>query len=185
MASDVEICNLAMRQLGANRITALTDDIKEARECNDVFALMRDEVLRMHPWNFATERVSLAADTTDPVWGFDKRFRKPADCLRVLEVQDYDDWKMEGNFIHVNDAGPIFIRYVKQVTDTQEFDAIFVSALAARIAFELVESLTESNTKKEAAAQRWDTWRLWAASADAQEGTADLQPDGSWLESRR
>ena len=55
----VEICNNALALIGARRITALTDTTKEARTCNDIYDGARKAVLRLHPWNFATERVRI------------------------------------------------------------------------------------------------------------------------------
>ena len=50
---DYEIANLALVRIGAERITSLTDGSRNANEINAVFTLIRDEVLRSHPWNFA------------------------------------------------------------------------------------------------------------------------------------
>lgn len=55
----VEICNNALSIIGARRITALSDPSKEARNCNDQYEICRKAILRLHPWNFALERVEL------------------------------------------------------------------------------------------------------------------------------
>ena len=49
----VSISNRALTFLGAQPITSLEDDTKEARSCNRMIAQSRDSVLRSHAWNFA------------------------------------------------------------------------------------------------------------------------------------
>lgn len=68
MATDsVEICNNALTLIGSRRITALSDPSKEGRICNDNYNICRLAVLRMHPWNFATDRTELAGVTISNV----------------------------------------------------------------------------------------------------------------------
>jgi len=56
MATAVSICSNALRKLGDDPITSLTDDTERARLCNAFYEPTRDAVLRSHPWNFAIER---------------------------------------------------------------------------------------------------------------------------------
>ena len=93
MATEVSICSNALRRLGDDPITSLTDDTERARLCNAFYADARDACLRSHPWNFAITRASLAQLSATPVYGFDYQFALPTDpfCLRVLamEFEDY------------------------------------------------------------------------------------------------
>jgi hypothetical protein len=67
MASVVDIANSALNLLGASTISALTDDSKNARLCNQRYEPVRNRVFRSHAWNCLTKRVQLAQDTTAPV----------------------------------------------------------------------------------------------------------------------
>ena len=67
MASVVDICNSALNLLGASTISALTDDSKNARLCNQRYEPVRNRVFRSHAWNCLTKRVQLAKDSTAPV----------------------------------------------------------------------------------------------------------------------
>jgi len=103
MASTVDICNGALNQLGASTIISLTEDSKNARLCNARYTQVRDSLFRSHPWNCLQKRVQLASDTATPAWGFSYQFTLPADCLRVLRIEDYDsDYKIEGRKIVSN-----------------------------------------------------------------------------------
>ena len=60
MASVIDICNKALDKLGQNPIISLTDGNKAANLCTRNWPLVRDQVLREHPWNFAMKRAILA-----------------------------------------------------------------------------------------------------------------------------
>ena len=195
MASVVEICNLALRQLGARRITSLGDSTEEARACNDVYERLRDDLLRAHPWNFATVRASLAALSDTPAWGYDNAFQLPTDSLRILEVNSnrsgaYGNtgatsaWEIEGSTIVSSLAAPLDVKYTKREEDPNVFDAKFINTLAAFIAWQLAERLTQSNTKRDLAKQAYMESLRVAKFVDAQESTPKQLEDGSWLDSR-
>lgn len=59
MATQVDICNLALRRLGAKAITAIDDGSKEADNCSAFWDYIIDEVLDDYPWNFAKKARSL------------------------------------------------------------------------------------------------------------------------------
>ena len=184
MVSTVDICNRALQKLGERKITSLDDDVKTARECKRAFELVRDAVFRDHPWNSLLARASLAALSEAPAWGFATQFQLPVDCLRVLEADTSHDWQVEGRKI-LSDAGaPLNILYVRQETDPTQYDLLLVEALAARLAAELAEALTQSNTKKEAAERQYLDVLSRARRADAQEGTARQLTRSTWLEAR-
>ena len=156
MASEVDICNRALQKLGAERITSLTQDSANARACNLCYEPIRDAELRAHPWNFAIKRASLAADSTAPSFGYDSAYTLPSDCLRVMPPDvsvnfNTFDWQIEGRKILTNYDAPLEIRYVKRETDPNQYDPLFIECLSAKIAVELCELLTQSNSKGSAA----------------------------------
>ena len=60
MATQVDICNLALRRLGAQEITAIDDGSKNADHCNAFWTYVIDEVLDDYSWNFAEKTRSLS-----------------------------------------------------------------------------------------------------------------------------
>lgn len=184
MVSTVDICNRALQKLGHTKITSLDDDVKAARESQRAYALVRDAVFRDHPWNSLLARASLAALSEAPAWGFARQYQLPVDCLRVLEADTPCDWRVEGRRILCNAAAPLNILYVRQEDDPQQYDLLLVEALAARLAGELAEALTQSNTKKEMAEREYLEVLGRARRADAQEGAAQRLFRSSWLEAR-
>ena len=74
-SSEAEICNLALQEVGAQRILSLNDDTVEAKLCKDFYSNVRDELLRSHPWKFAIKRVALAeVSGSTPAFGFEKYY---------------------------------------------------------------------------------------------------------------
>lgn len=186
MASEVDICNRALQKLGAKRITALTDDSVNARSCNAAYEIVRDAELRAHPWNFAIARASLAADSTAPSWGRAKSYELPADYLRLLPPYPEDnsnalDWQVEGRKVYTDDTAPLYIRYIKRVSDTSLFDALFVEALSTKLASELCEEITQSNAKKEGLKDDYRETIARAKKTNAIEGVSQEPPDDTWL----
>lgn len=59
----------------------------------------------------------------------------------------YDDWNLEGDYIVSREVDPIILRFVADVTTVPAMDPMFCEGLAARIALEVCEPLTQSTTK--------------------------------------
>lgn len=186
MASNVEIANRALQKLGAKRIVTLTEDSRNARAINAAFDTLREAELREHTWSFAVKRVALAADAVAPAFGKARYFQLPSDFLRLLppdpELNYNDlDWQIEGRMIATNDSAPLNVRYVYSVTDPNTMDVLYREALASRIAYELCEEITQSNTKKEAAIADYDSAIAKAKRTNAIERTASKPPEDSWV----
>ncbi len=78
-SSFVEIANSAIVKVGGRSIQSLDDDTVEAKTCKLRMEPCKRIVLRMHPWNFAIERVSLAPLVSTPAFEFSAEFQLPSD----------------------------------------------------------------------------------------------------------
>jgi hypothetical protein len=58
LTADFQIVNLALTRLGDLRIASLSDATAAGEAATAVYAALRDEVLRAHPWNFAIQRAT-------------------------------------------------------------------------------------------------------------------------------
>jgi hypothetical protein len=190
--SKVDICNSALIKVGAARISSLDDNTKEGRLCKELYPRLCDELVRSHPWNFATARVALAATVATPAYGFDYQHQLPNDCLRVMNINlDYGDetgkfveWKIEGRMLLANDT-PVKIKYLKDVSETPElFDAHFAEALALRIAVDLAYPMAQSTTLVELLSRRYQRMLADARTFDGQEGSSDRVGADTWLDAR-
>jgi|TARA_R110000824_G_scaffold302679_1_gene490438 hypothetical protein len=190
MTDAVGICNLALQRIGSKSISSLTEDTAAGRACNRVYTQARDSELRAHPWSFARERVQIASDSTDPIFGFAKRYLLPADCLRILPTNGtnstpiQDDFQIEGRYILTDSGSPINLVYIKRITDEETFDELFVALLIARIAMDIAEMVTHSNKKKEEALFHYREVRKEARRVSAFERPPQELPTDTWLNAR-
>ena len=186
MASEVQIFNLALSKLGEDIIISLSEDSKPGRACNLIYADTRDNLLRSHSWNFATNRASLALLTTTPAYEFDYEYQLPSDCLKVLKMDPEGNditFKIEGRKLLTNEK-PVNILYITQITDTNKFDSLFIEVLSAKLASELAVTLTESINLADFLNQKYEISLSLARGMDAQEGTPENIIATSWVNSR-
>lgn len=172
MASQVAICNLALTSLGADRITALSDNNENARRLTAIYDYCLEDVLRAHPWNFAITRELLAKLTSTPTYGYDYEYQLPSACLRVIEVTDgtniITDYKIEGRKI-LTDYDPIYIKYIADVGDPNQYTSQFVFLLASRLAAELAYPITNNKSTAELAFNNYLTRLQITKETNAQE----------------
>ena len=180
MATEVSICSNALRRLGDDPITSLTDDTERARLCNAFYIPSRDQVLRSHPWNFAITRATLAKLSDTPAYEYSYQYALPNDpyCLRVLEMQykDYifkiEHYASQGRVLLTNES-TAKILYIARVTDTAQFDSMFVDVLTAKLAVDLAYPVTNSVKLQDQMQKLFQQKLSEARSVDGQEGFID------------
>lgn len=186
MASVVEICNRALQKLGSGQITSLTQNSVEARACNLAYDSTRRALLEDHTWNFAIGREALSADSSQPDWGRTNAFQLPADFLKLItdypeDLTNCKDWQIEGRKILTDDSAPLYLRYIKDVVDPNQMTPLFREALSSRLAFELSEQLTQSNTKKDALKADYREVISRAKLSNAIQNQAQKPPEDEWV----
>jgi hypothetical protein len=202
MASDVEICNLALSHLAiATEIATLTERSKEAQACNRFYTQVRDEVLRDFPWPFATTVAALALVTdftgvAGAEWTY--AYRYPSDCVRARRILSgirKDTRQSRVPFRILQDAtGSLLytdknsaqLEYTARVTDPTRYQADFVEALALLLASRIAVRVTTTNPTK----LRDDAFQLYQlqlgiARANAlNEEQPEEEPDAELIRSR-
>ena len=153
MASVVNICNSALNLIGASTISALTEDTKNARLCNQRYEPVRNRVFRGHNWNCLIKRVQLAANSTDPVVEYAKSYALPSDCLRVLKIHNGTtdsiasnlDYKIEQRNI-VTDQTTVYLVYIALDEDPNNYDTYLREAISHQLAADLAYAITNNAT---------------------------------------
>lgn len=186
MASVVGICNRALQKLGAKRITALDQEAVNARACNTAYEPCRDAELEDHDWNFAITQASIAADSDEPEWGKAYSYTLPSDFIRLAPDYEEDntntqDYVIQGRKIYTDYSAPLYIRYVKRVTDPNEMTPLFREALSARMAIEMCEELTQSNSKKEAVEANYVEIVRRAKKSNAFQRISQMPAEDEWI----
>ena len=153
MASVVNMCNSALNLLGASTISALTDDTKNAKLCNQRYEPVRNRVFRSHAWNCLHKRVQLAQNSTAPVVEYTYAYALPSDCLRSLKIHNGTtdsiasalDYKLEGRNI-VTDIGTLYLVYIALDTDPNNYDAYLRESISHQLAADLCYAITNNAT---------------------------------------
>mgnify|MGYP005851366083 CR=1 FL=1 len=90
MASEVEICNLALANLGDRAdlasISPPEQNSRQAELCARYYPIARDVVLAGHSWSFNLKRATVAQLAEPPLAGWLYQFAVPADALHILSV---------------------------------------------------------------------------------------------------
>jgi hypothetical protein len=147
MASQVEICNLALTHIGQKPITSITEPIESARRLKLVFDVARDTVLEAHEWNFATRVEALALISGESVPGWEYLYKLPAKCLYPRKVFTEATLKQPKPTEFEVMTSPVtqvmviatnledaFLKYTKKVVDVSLFTPAAVVALSHLLA---------------------------------------------------
>lgn len=188
MASKTAIFNMALILLEQRIVTSPTQDVITAINLLNVYDIIRQDMLRVYPWNFAIKRVALA-ETTAPLNEYDRAFSLPTDCLKVLKVYAPDNsYVIEGSAsgrILLTDDTTVAIRYIRDVTDESLFDASFTRAFAEELALAVGPSLGVTDSALERIRRSHQHSLKQAKGVDAQEDSPiNIYPNGSWITSR-
>jgi hypothetical protein len=187
--SAVDICNLALDLIGQGPpIVSFDEGSNLANTFKRRYPLSRNEVLRIHPWNFAIHRENLVQLTETPDSGYTYQYQLPVDplCLRVLEVTNVvnPDYRIEGDRLLTNET-EVSIRYIKEVVDTSKFDSLFCKALALRIASDIAFQVTQDHHTEQAMEMKFEMYINRAMGKDNLEEKGPDVTDNSWIEAGR
>lgn len=187
MSSFVEITANALRLIGDDPITSLTDDTERARLVNAIYEEVRDEVTRAAKWNCAGARQVLASLTETPAFGWAYYHQLPSNCLRVMDVLSGEtriNHAIEGRKL-MTDTSAVNLVFLKKLTDPNDMDSLFIGAYTAKLAAELAEPVTGSRSLAEQMWQLYERKIREARTIDSQEGTPVEMDVQSILDARR
>jgi hypothetical protein len=200
MTSTVDIANYALNIIGASNISAFDENSKVGRLINQRYESVRDAVFRSHPWNCLIRRAELPQEVEVPVFGYAHQYALPTNpfCLRVLEFSNGSLSYPQDNMTN-NSGGPVFviegrklltdedtvrIKYIARVTDPQQYDALLIDALSARLASEIAYAATGSTSVSQLADALYRDKLREARFVDATEGAPQKLEASDFIESR-
>jgi len=161
MASEVDICNLALGHIGDSaEIIAIAppDGSTQAALCKKFYPIARDETLATFDWGFARYRQLLAQLSADAPsgWSYWYTIPNPFLAARAVVPENYDTgvkYKIEGHATHgtvvLCDILLAELWYTSTIEDTTKFPPVFVHALSWKLASYLALPLTREPKLKE------------------------------------
>lgn len=193
MADPVSIVNRALTKIGSERILTLNDEVKSARVMKALYEDTLAQELASYRWGFAIKRAQLAALEEKPAFGYAFAYALPLDYLNMIQIngaelrmqyQGKALWSVECNQVLTDMEAPLMIRYVSLTKDARFYSPLFVEVFACKLAVEACDSITQSNTKKNALLQEYQFAVSRAVQQSAIEKAPDVMPDGNWLKAR-
>lgn len=183
----VTICNLALMMVGIPEITSFDEKNNNAKLCKSYFPVLRDRVLRDHPWSFATAAHELQRLDEPSIDGeYEYVCALPGDVIRVLGLADGSPYRRIGKKILVAEL-PAQVVYVRRVEDPNLFDETFIEALQYLIASEIGMANTRDAQLINLYRQKYERSLAVARSIDSQENRFAMQNGprySSWIAAR-
>lgn len=97
MASEIQICNLALSNIRAGSINSLNESSLQAQLCKLKYYILRDRCLREIPWQFNRKIRALSSVTTD-IFNWSYSYSYPVDCLKIHRlVGNYEELPLGAN----------------------------------------------------------------------------------------
>jgi hypothetical protein len=183
----IDLCSRALLKIGANSIASFDEGSTEAEVAASLFPIVRDAMLSLHLWNFATTRSSLARLLEKPIADFAHAFQLPGDCLRVISAGTQGrgrglEYRISGRQLYA-DTESVLLTYVFR-PDEDDFPPFFNIALIARLAAEFCIPLTDSTSRWESLTKLAEIELKRAKLIDSQEDSPPRFEDFSLIEER-
>jgi len=185
-ASEISICSNALLLLGGQTISSFDDNTDRARLCSNLYPMVRNYLLRGHPWNCAIKRVALAPDVETPAFDWDYQFTLPGDFMRVLSVGEHGcevPFKIETGKLLSND-NPALLRYVWRNEDPATWDDMLIWGCTQAMKGAMAYPITQSTSLEELVEKICEGVLKRARAVDGQDDTPETLGDSPLLESR-
>lgn len=194
MASKLDICNIALSNIGCLPIQSLTDNSESSRLLLLNWDRCLESVLREFPWNFATTVQKLNLSTENPI-DYDYAYAYPFNCLQILGIYEKDCHKKfdytvrastDGTMkIILTDLEEAYIKYTQKIQDTTLYDPSFVEAFAYKLSWEINNAKTGNAQQTQEMAQRYQQalYKAYHNTATEQR-KKDMYPD-RYIQCRR
>lgn len=195
--STVQICNMALGNVGASSIESLAQNDAAGRQCRTYFDHCRKMTLEAFPWRFASRLVTLAEDSDDaPTLRWNYRYQYPANCIKVQYLENPAgpdappvpfavEQDLDG--IHrtiVTNLADATAVITADITDPGLFTSHFVDTLAHLLASKIAFPLTGKRNIGRDEGQLWFAGLAMASGQNANEGQDDLPVDADWISGR-
>lgn len=204
MASETDICNLALSHLGDSAIVQAInppDGSVQAEKCQRFYPIARDNVIEMHSWRFALRRTDTLASVGNDTGSWSYAFALPNDCLKPVSVllpgeiddtnvQDYTvETLHDGTFVLYTNVQFPQLRYLVKVTDTTKFSPICTSAISWLLASYLAGTLLKGKAGLQVMQMcqgvfKDEMTKATASDAQATRTSARQNSQSAWIRAR-
>lgn len=172
--SQLTLINTALIKLGAYKITSLTDGSTESDIANTLYTPIRNALLSIYPWSFATQQIVLSTPSlAPPVADYTYAFDLPTDHLRTLSIGS--NGTGQGGIYrqttgHLETDQPsIILTYIARISEMVQppfFDLVLINRLAAEFCIPLTENTARAESLYKLSEQELARARITDAMQD-------------------
>ena len=178
----VKVCNLSLSLLRhSEKMTSIETPESDLEFLgSEWYDLIREALLRSHPWNFARKRKMIPLDSADPVFGDLNKYVLPNDYLGYVFIgedpeTDYEtDFLIEGEHVLISydDAASLPMCYIQNIDEVSKFDPIFTNLLVGELALVFGSSIVGYDKSLKKITDFRDRWEAKARAKNGQENPA-------------
>ncbi len=193
MASEIDVCNLALSHLGDDAYVSSIDPPEgsaQAAHCARFLPLALGQLIESHPWRFALARKRLA-QVTSTIEHWEYAYGLPSDMLRPVALlpdgasDDHDgvSYMIEGTTLYSNEPDAV-LRYIKSGVAVSTLPPSVASALSWLLAAFLSGPVTKEPKLREYCFRMYEATRRQAAVLDANSAHDPLTHTVGWIGAR-
>lgn len=190
MASEVELCNMALSNIRAGSINSFNEASLQAQQCKLKYPFLRDMLLRDVPWNFA-HKVDALALLTDDLFNWAYAYQYPSDCLYInklilsfetfgsageiytpdLDRQvKYEIQNVDGNRVIAANEPGLRVSYRMRVIDPNLFDTLFIQTFVQLLTSELAIPIVGAEVGRQFRSDAFQIYKSYLEEATATNG---------------
>lgn len=203
MATEIDICNLALARLGDAATVSSIDPPEgspQATHCAQFYPIARDAVIARHAWSFCTTRAALAELDEEPLTGWQFAYAPPSDAIEIISIltpeagddfspQAYETESLtDGTEVIYANIEEAICRYKFQVTDPAKFPPLVVDTIASLLASHLAGPVLKGDKGRKAALEWYQVFERvqlpLAIAADSRQRRVQPTHTPGWIAGR-
>lgn len=196
LTSDINICNMALGNIGAEPINSFNDQSQSARICRSYYSYLRDYLQASYAWGFNRKKLKLVtSDESIPGWTavyayppealhINYLFCKDEDAEIMIPNKKYDILFGSKKRIACEEAEELYADCRVSIEDVSAWPAAFTEALVWGLSSRIAMALTKSNELISSCNSMFSQALGTACALCANEANTPVNGCASWNEVR-
>ncbi|MEG1825115.1 MAG: hypothetical protein RRY12_10775 [Cloacibacillus sp.] len=195
MTSDINICNMALGNIGAEPIISFEDESQTARICKMHYEHVIDYLLAGHPWGFNRRLIALIESSETKAAGWNYLYVYPVEALNINRIFSAKSSSERSDFIitlgekrriacNLPPDGSVYAECRVAVEDVSLWPPQFVEVVVWLLASRLALSLARSSEVAQSCVAMYQQALGEACALCANESHNSAWFGSSWLEGR-
>ncbi len=188
MATQIEIVNRALIEMGKDPIASMEDSVEAARVMKSTFNLARDATLSLSNWGFAgaVAKLPKSSNRVTNDFRYENVYPLPGEFVKLRQLLPPNvAYRLTGDAIFANGGPPLVISYTQRVAEINRWPPLVQEVLSARLAVATALKLTGHRSTRKTMLDWLETILAEARHVHSQEHSQEDLNDDIWLAARR